>query len=48
MTDMLRLSAHLPEIEFAPGATILEEGGAAGAIWVLVQHDGEDQAIRVS
>ena len=36
MKDMLTLSAHLPEIEFAPGDTIVEEGGAAGGIWILV------------
>jgi CRP/FNR family cyclic AMP-dependent transcriptional regulator len=36
MTDMLTLSAHLPEVEFAEGATIVAEGGATGAIWVLV------------
>ena len=34
--DMLALSAHLPEIEFAPGDTIVAEGGVAGAIWILV------------
>jgi CRP/FNR family cyclic AMP-dependent transcriptional regulator len=36
MTDMLALSAHLPEIELAPGATVVQEGGAAGGLWVLV------------
>ena len=36
MTDMLLLSAHLPEISFAPGDVIVREGGAAGPIWVLV------------
>lgn len=36
MTDMLTLSAHLPEVEFAEGDTIVAEGGATGAIWVLV------------
>ncbi len=36
MKDMLTLSAHLPETEFAPGATIVAEGGAAGGIWILV------------
>jgi CRP/FNR family cyclic AMP-dependent transcriptional regulator len=34
--DMLTLSAHLPEIKFAPGDTIIREGGAAGGIWILV------------
>lgn len=33
---MLTLSAHLPEVAFAPGDTVLREGAAAGAIWVLV------------
>ena len=33
---MLTLSAHLPEVEFAPGAVVLREGDSAGAIWVLV------------
>jgi CRP/FNR family cyclic AMP-dependent transcriptional regulator len=36
MDNMLALSAELPEIEFAPGETIVREGGAAGGIWVLV------------
>ena len=36
MTDMLPLSAHLPEVAFAPGDVIVREGGAAGPIWVLV------------
>ena len=36
MADMLELSAHLPEIAFAPGDVIVREGGAAGPIWVLV------------
>jgi CRP-like cAMP-binding protein len=36
MQDMLRLSAHLPEIAFAPGDVIVPEGGSAGPIWVLV------------
>src|SRR5258706_6689400 len=36
MNDMLILSAHIPEIAFAPGDVIVREGGAAGPIWVLV------------
>ena len=36
MTDMLSLSAHLPEVEFAAGDTIVREGGPAGSLWVLV------------
>lgn len=37
MADMLTLTAHLPEVEFAPGDVVLREGDAAGAIWVLVR-----------
>jgi CRP/FNR family transcriptional regulator, cyclic AMP receptor protein len=33
---MLALSAHLPEVEFAPGHALVEEGGTSGPIWVLV------------
>ena len=33
---MLALSAHLPEVELAPGEAVLHEGGATQAIWVLV------------
>jgi CRP-like cAMP-binding protein len=36
MNNMLALSADLPEAEFAPGETIVREGGAAAGIWVLV------------
>ncbi len=36
MDDMLTLSAHLPELEFAPGDVVLREGESAGAIWVLI------------
>jgi CRP-like cAMP-binding protein len=36
MKDMLTLSAHLPEIAFAPGEVVVREGGAAGPIWVLI------------
>lgn len=36
VTDMLTLSAHLPEIEFAAGDTIVKESGAASGIWILV------------
>lgn len=34
--DMLTHCAHLPLVEFAPGDTVVREGGAAGAIWILV------------
>jgi len=33
---MVTLSAHLPEVAFAPGDIVVEEGGAAGGIWVLI------------
>ncbi|MBI3369508.1 MAG: cyclic nucleotide-binding domain-containing protein [Burkholderiales bacterium] len=36
MNDMLSLSAHLPEVRFAAGDTVVQEGGAARGIWVLV------------
>jgi CRP/FNR family cyclic AMP-dependent transcriptional regulator len=36
MPDMLALSAHLPEVAFAPGAVVVHEGGSAGSLWVLV------------
>ena len=36
MDDMLTLSAHLPEVEFAAGDVVLREGESAGAIWVLI------------
>ncbi len=36
MSDMLGLSAHLPEVAFAAGEVVVQEGGVAGGIWVLV------------
>ncbi|MEQ1800722.1 MAG: cyclic nucleotide-binding domain-containing protein [Gammaproteobacteria bacterium] len=33
---MLTLSAHLPEVAFAPGDVVVREGGVAGGLWVLV------------
>lgn len=33
---MLDLSAHLPEVAFRPGDTVVREGGTDGALWVLV------------
>jgi CRP/FNR family transcriptional regulator, cyclic AMP receptor protein len=33
---MMALSAHLPEVELAPGQTLVAEGGASGSIWVLL------------
>ena len=36
MSDMLALSAALPEVAFAPGEIVIREGGSAGALWILV------------
>lgn len=36
VTDMLVLSAHLPEVDFAAGEAVVREGGPSGSIWVLV------------
>ena len=36
MKDMLSRCGHLPVRQFAPGETILREGGAADGIWILV------------
>lgn len=36
MKNMLELSAHLPEVEFAAGDVVVREGGTAREIWVLV------------
>jgi CRP-like cAMP-binding protein len=36
MSTMLKLCSHLPEVEFAPGDTVVREGGQSGSIWVLV------------
>ena len=36
MKDMLTLCVNLPLVEFAPGEQVVQEGAAAGGIWVLV------------
>ena len=36
MNRMLALSAHLPELTFAPGGVVVQEGNTTGGIWVLV------------
>jgi CRP/FNR family cyclic AMP-dependent transcriptional regulator len=36
MEDMLHLSAHLPEVHYASGDTIVDEGVPGGSLWVLV------------
>jgi CRP-like cAMP-binding protein len=33
---MLTLSAHLPEAAFSAGDVVVQEGGVAGGLWVLV------------
>jgi CRP-like cAMP-binding protein len=36
VTDHLALFADLPEVAFAAGDVVVREGGAEGALWVLV------------
>jgi CRP-like cAMP-binding protein len=36
VADLLALSEHLPELEFAAGATVIEEGSTGGSVYVLV------------
>ena len=36
MSDMLALSAHLPERVFEPGTVVVREGDPGGTLWVLV------------
>ena len=36
MKDMLALSAHLPEVNYARGDVIIEEGGDSAGVWILV------------
>ena len=36
MSEMLALSAHLPQQAFEPGEVVVHEGAAGGSIWVLV------------
>src|SRR5512147_1551335 len=36
MSDLLALTASLPEVELAPGDVLLESGGPSGPIWILV------------
>ena len=35
MADMLELTEHLPEIEYAPGEVIMREGGESSGVWIL-------------
>jgi len=34
--DPLALTAHLPEVELAPGDVVVREGGTSSSIWILV------------
>jgi len=36
VADMLTLSAHLPEVTFAPGEAVMRDGETTGDMWVLV------------
>ena len=37
--DLLSLTAHLPEIELAPGDVLIREGGSGEALWILVSGE---------
>ncbi|MFZ4718566.1 MAG: Crp/Fnr family transcriptional regulator [Ilumatobacteraceae bacterium] len=36
MPDLVKLSAHLPEVHLPVGASVVTEGGDGGQVWVLV------------
>lgn len=36
MTDLVKLSTHLPTVQFAVGESVVTEGGPGGSVWVLV------------
>ena len=36
MDDMLAITSHLPEVEYAPGDEIITEGGDSTGVWVLI------------
>lgn len=36
MTDLVKLSAHLPEVRLPAGVFVVTEGGSGGSVWVLV------------
>jgi CRP-like cAMP-binding protein len=36
VSDLLALSADLPEVELVAGRTVVREGGTGGGLWVLV------------
>jgi CRP-like cAMP-binding protein len=35
-SDALALTAHLPEIDLAPGDVVVREGGTSTSLWILV------------
>lgn len=41
MSELLRLTTHLPEQAFAPGEAVVVEGPSTGALWVLVSGELE-------
>jgi CRP-like cAMP-binding protein len=47
MADMLALSTMLPEVAFAPGDVVVDEGGSAGGLWILVSGALEVRKGRV-
>lgn len=38
-SSLLRLTAHLPEVEIQPGEHLVVEGDPGGAVWVLVEGE---------
>jgi CRP/FNR family transcriptional regulator, cyclic AMP receptor protein len=34
--DALALTAHLPEVDLAPGDVVVREGGTSSSLWILV------------
>jgi CRP-like cAMP-binding protein len=36
LRDALALSAHLPEVDLAPGDVVVREGGTSSSLWILV------------
>jgi CRP/FNR family transcriptional regulator, cyclic AMP receptor protein len=39
MTDLLQLSAHLPEVDMDPGHEVIREGERSSAIWILLSGE---------
>jgi len=36
MDEMLALTEHLPEVEYAPGEIVITEGGESTGVWILL------------